>query len=549
MKSRAGVLAAVALAAAAAVGSAEAQLPPLDRQSATFAAPARIAFDAGGDVYTIAADGSDRRRLTMPGSFAREPAWAPDASKIAYVRRVETARKIRDEDDDGTAPQIWVMRADGGDQHAFAPLPPRGAFDSAPAWSPAGDRLALVRRGGEVESLIVTGEGGAGMRTLVNEDSEGDVEYSSPAWAPDGAAILCTRTRYGKGLPRQSLYVVPADGGPARRLATNAADGAWSPDGRRIAFTSLIDRNGSLCSECNPEPELYVMNADGSARTRLTSNKGADSAPAWSADGARIAFNSTRNFPKGEHPELYSIQPDGGCLTWLTNGTAEPRNPSWEPNAGLTTDPGGCDPSRRAPLFETDLTDAASTPIPDYWLGQETSGGLMASIVGAELGGADVFYDDCARFEPSACESPVLISNTPVCKEKRDLFRAGRVPSRLTRFSGALVFRLSGKEIFTQVYTGKVVVFIGGLGSRRPEPIVRALRPVEGESTPGELPLAQLPLNYWHRLERVSAARRRYGSSAAAARHLGLSKRAVKERLVVARRIAELGRFGRLRCP
>jgi TolB protein len=65
------------------------------------------------------------------------------------------------------------------------------------------------------------------------------------------------------------------DGTGKRNLTRNAADdhaGGWSPDGRRIAFTSKRDGNS----------EIYVMNADGSGQRNLTRNLAGDARPAWS---------------------------------------------------------------------------------------------------------------------------------------------------------------------------------------------------------------------------------------------------------------------------
>ena len=59
---------------------------------------------------------------------------------------------------------------------------------------------------------------------------------------------------------------------------------AWSPDGRRIVFTSTRDG----------DPEVYVMNADGSEPRRLTTTPGRDAHPSWSPDGRTIAFQSPR---------------------------------------------------------------------------------------------------------------------------------------------------------------------------------------------------------------------------------------------------------------
>ena len=75
-----------------------------------------------------------------------------------------------------------------------------------------------------------------------------------------------------------------ADGSNVRRLTTADGDDtapAWSPDGSKIVFRSTRDGNF----------EIYSMNADGTGQTRLTNHSRADTSPSWSPDGSKIVFS------------------------------------------------------------------------------------------------------------------------------------------------------------------------------------------------------------------------------------------------------------------
>jgi len=127
-----------------------------------------------------------------------------------------------------------------------------------------------------------------------------DFEQSrDPVWSPDGRKIAFV----GDG----KIYVMNADGSGKRRLTPtrNAAPGfrpdsrpAWSPDGRKIAFQTLRHAGPGACSDGHPSAdcnwEIYVMNADGSGQRRLTHSPGMDLDPTWSPDGRKIAFVSRR---------------------------------------------------------------------------------------------------------------------------------------------------------------------------------------------------------------------------------------------------------------
>jgi Tol biopolymer transport system component len=91
------------------------------------------------------------------------------------------------------------------------------------------------------------------------------------------------------------IYVVNADGSERTRLTDNPAedfDRVWSPDGTQIAFRS--HRDG--------DEEVYIMNADGSAQSNLSAAPGTDYSPAWSPDGSQIVYRKglIRNLPLGQ---------------------------------------------------------------------------------------------------------------------------------------------------------------------------------------------------------------------------------------------------------
>jgi Tol biopolymer transport system component len=283
----------------------------------------RLAFAADRhrnvDLYLLNLPGGRLRRLTTGPAADLSPSWAPDGARLAF-------RSDRDGND-----EVYVMNADGGRQRNLTRNP---ASDYSPAWSPDGTRIAFAtaRADPTGNDLWLMDADGTHPRPLVQQD--GIDEY--PVWSPDGSRLAfgCT---LGRVLPSQvgdfEVCVVNADGSGLRRITDTAgisAAGGWSPNGRRIVFASSRDQDPDGVSACG---DLYLVDADGSHLTRLTSGPASDCGPSFTPDGRHILFSSDRAHPGGDS-DLYAMNPDGSAVTRLTDADSEEQEPDFTPCKG-----------------------------------------------------------------------------------------------------------------------------------------------------------------------------------------------------------------------
>ena len=285
----------------------------------------RVAFSANlygrsWQVYTMNPDGTDVLQLTdIRGSRETNQAvdWAPKGRRLAL------------ESDFTGEPELYTVRADGtGFRRVFDD--PRH-LDLFPTWSPDGSKLLFGRSSNRTGNL--------GLFTIRPNGSEltritgARIDHAGAQYTPDSTSIVFDGS--GDGVIA-ALYRIDADGSNQAQLTPTemrAGIPDISPDGTHVVF--YTGQNG-------PNPNsIWTMRIDGTQLTQLT-DAGCcfhDTHPKYSPDGTQIVFDTDRSYVRECCVEVWLMNADGSAVTQVTSSLGKcPEeeigdcgNPDWGP--------------------------------------------------------------------------------------------------------------------------------------------------------------------------------------------------------------------------
>jgi Tol biopolymer transport system component len=242
--------------------------------------------------------------------------------------------------------RIFTIEADGSNRTRLTggPRPRSGEeADYSPVWSPDGTRFAFARvlelADEDYRSRIYLMQAdGTGRELLTGSGRQAYV--SDPEWSPGGGRLAFTRFFASRRRFVSSMVVVRADGSQKHVVArarigptqgfTYVTEPAWSPDGARIAYTkTTLDTDTYYF-----HPSLHLVRPDGTGKRLLRQDA---ASAAWSPGGGRIAFASIRDRNGTDcgsdecsyRSELYVMRADGTHLVRLTHNKGQDYFPNW----------------------------------------------------------------------------------------------------------------------------------------------------------------------------------------------------------------------------
>ena len=262
------------------------------------------------NVWVMNADGTGATPLTRltvnpagGASTSQQVIWSPDSIKIAFLS--VGALDGTDTLNANSVFNIWTAKADGSGTAPLTHLSANGVWQAYPAWSPDGTKIAFIAQRALDASDAASPTNAMNLWTI-NADGSASTPLTRfttndfmfyPVWSPDGSKLAFGSSRALDGSDASNMnsadnvWTINANGTGAfavSRLTTTGINFVlpltWSPDGKKIAFTSQRAVDGTNAANPSGATNVWLLNADGSNAmpvTKLTSGAASSGLPVW----------------------------------------------------------------------------------------------------------------------------------------------------------------------------------------------------------------------------------------------------------------------------
>jgi TolB protein len=214
------------------------------------------------------------------------------------------------------AKEIWVMNWDGSGERQLTRY---GSISTFPSASPDGRMVAFTTYSAGYPAIQMFSLDSGRKLPFYNQRASMNAFVT---FTPDSKRIVFSSTAAGG--PAQ-LYMANVDGSGLHRLTSSNAievEAKINP----ATGADLVDVSGR-----SGMPQVFQMNLEGTNVRRLSAGTGEATNPAWSPDGAHIAFAWTKGFEPGNY-NIFVMDVASGQTTQLTSNEGRNENPSWAPD-------------------------------------------------------------------------------------------------------------------------------------------------------------------------------------------------------------------------
>ena len=257
------------------------------------------AFRGHKEIWVMDADGQNQHAITHFNSLTIEPSVSADGSKIAFTSYAKGS------------PAIFVFSVDPVRDLRF--YNQVASMNGQPSFTPDGKQIVYSSSAGRCCRIFIAGLDGRGFRPIT---AGGFIDTEPKVNPKSGSAIVFSSGRSG---PEQ-IYMMSIDGTDIERLSDGtgeASNPAWAPTGQIIAYAWT---RGYAQGKFN----IFTMDVSSRQYVQLTHDEGRNENPSWAPDGAHLAFMSNRT----GRSQIWSMLADGTAQQQLTRDGLN-YSPAW----------------------------------------------------------------------------------------------------------------------------------------------------------------------------------------------------------------------------